>query len=51
MEEYTQNYLDYCSAHGMLPQEMLEHDRKKWKGGCMTGFLLWMSMRKRAQTK
>lgn len=26
----------------------MSHDRVEWPGGCMTGFILWMSERKQA---
>jgi hypothetical protein len=46
VSDYTKwnpRYVVYCRAHGMPdPEEMLKHDRKRWPGGCMTGFLLWI---------
>lgn len=36
-------YLAYCAAHGLSPDGMMEHDRAKWPGGVMCGFILWMN--------
>lgn len=40
-------YLAYCSAHGMTPEAMAEHDEVRWPGGRMAGFILWMSEQSR----
>lgn len=45
--EYNVRYVYYANAHGKSPQDMMAHDTKKYPGGCMTGFLLWMACRKR----
>lgn len=44
--EYNVRYVYYANAHGKSPQDMMEHDTKKYPGGCMAGFLLWMDKRK-----
>ena len=36
-------YSAYCVTHDKTPDEMLAHDRKRWPGGCMCGFLIWMN--------
>ena len=36
-------YVAYARFHGRSPAEMLEHDRAAWPGGCMCGFMLWIS--------
>lgn len=43
MTAWNPRYLAYCRAHKMTPEKMLEHDREKWAGGCMCGFILWHS--------
>jgi hypothetical protein len=45
---YAPEYTAYAQAHGRLPAEMMEHDRAAWPGGCMCGFILWMSEQKQA---
>ena len=39
-------YVAYAKAHNKTPAKMLEHDKKKWKGGCMCGFILWIDQKK-----
>ena len=41
--EYSTRYLAYCAALGRSPDEQLAYDREAWPGGCMTGFILWVS--------
>ena len=36
-------FLAYCAANGFTPEEMLEHDRQRFPGGHMCGFVLWIS--------
>ena len=43
MTEYNPRYLEYCKAHGKTFDNMLKADRIKYPGGCMCGFILWMS--------
>lgn len=39
-------YVAYAKAHGCTPEDMLEHDSNAWPGGCMCGFMLWVSEQK-----
>ncbi len=40
----TENYKLYCLSQNVSdPESMKELDRKRWPGGVMTGFILWMS--------
>ena len=41
-------YVAYAKAHDRTPGQMMEHDRAAWPGGCMCGFLLWISEQRRA---
>lgn len=45
------NYVAYATAHGKTPDAMMAHDRDAWPGGCMCGFITWMSEMKRAFLK
>jgi len=40
---WNPRYVAYAKAHGKTPDAMMEHDRDAWPGGCMCGFILWMS--------
>jgi hypothetical protein len=40
---WNPRYLAYCRAHKLAPEQMMEHDREAWPGGCMCGFILWHS--------
>ena len=41
-------YAAYAQAHGKTPDEMMKHDVVEWSGGCMCGFILWISKQKQA---
>ncbi len=46
-EKYTNpHYLAYAKYNGKSPDEMMEHDTIEYPGGCMCGFILWMSAMK-----
>jgi len=43
---WNPRFLAYCQAGGNPdPDKMLAHDEKRWKGGKMTGFVLWVQER------
>lgn len=44
-ESHNPHWLAYCRANGNTPDEQLGHDRKKWPGGCMVGYILWINDR------
>lgn len=35
-------FVSYARANGRTPEEMIEHDRAAWPGGCMVGFMVWI---------
>lgn len=41
--KWNPRYVKYAAANGMSPKRMLRHDRRRYPGGCMCGFLLWSS--------
>lgn len=43
--EYNPRYLAYCRHNGRSPEDQLAHDRERWPGGCMFGFVLWIGHR------
>ncbi len=46
--KYNPRYLAYCKAMKVgSPEAMMRRDSKKYPGGCMTGFVLWMRERQR----
>lgn len=49
--EYQPRYLAYCRAHGRDPEAQISHDRERWPGGAMTGFILWIRERWQAWAK
>lgn len=46
--EWNPYFLAYCRAHGMEPEAMLAHDRGRWLGGTMAGFVVWIRQQWRA---
>ena len=42
-ETWNPLFVAYARVHGHEPQQQLDHDQKAWPGGCMCGFMLWMS--------
>lgn len=53
MEHYTDStgkkwqfrYVQYARAHGHTPPKMLAQDKVKFPGGCMGGYILWITSR------
>jgi len=43
MATMNPRYVAYAKAHGRSPANQLATDRKKYPGGCMCGFLVWMN--------
>jgi hypothetical protein len=41
MTRVNPRYVAYARAHGMTPARMAREDRKRWPGGCGTGFVIW----------
>lgn len=44
-------YIAYCSAHGLTSDQMKRKDAKRFPGGIMTGFILWIHQAKNAFLK
>jgi len=44
-------YAAYARAHGMTRDDMMAHDRQKYPGGCMCGFVVWISEQRQAFLK
>lgn len=43
MKRWNPRYVAYAKAHDRTPDAQLTHDREVWPGGCMAGFMLWIS--------
>ena len=43
MKAFTREFTAYATAQGRLPDAQIEHDKEAYPGGCMCGFILWMS--------
>lgn len=46
-ERWNPRYVCYARAHGRTPDEMLDHDRERFPGGCMVGYMEWFAERRR----
>lgn len=42
---FNPRFILYARAHGREPEAMLDHDRERFPGGLMAGFLTWISER------
>ena len=47
-KDMNPRYVAYAKLNGKTPAEMLESDRETWPGGCMCGFILWISENERS---
>lgn len=50
-QQFQPRFVAYAKAHGREPQAQLDHDSKRWPGGCMCGFICWIGERKAAFLK
>jgi len=41
--EFNPRYAAYAKAHGNAAEAQLEHDTLVYPGGCMCGFILWIT--------
>ena len=39
---WNPRFVAYARAHNRTPEGMLAHDERRWPGGKMTGFMLWV---------
>lgn len=47
MAKYQPRYIAYAAANNMTPSAMLSHDKDRFKGGCMAGFMIWITEKSR----
>ena len=40
-DDLNPRWVNYARVHGRSPEDQLAHDRDRWKGGSMCGFILW----------
>ena len=40
---YQPRFVAYARYHGRTPAQQLEHDQGQYSGGCMAGFICWIS--------
>lgn len=43
MMEYQTRYIAYAKHHGRSPDDQMAADELRFKGGCMAGFIAWIS--------
>jgi hypothetical protein len=46
--KWNPRYVAYASAHGATPEVMLLTDKERYPGGCMAGFIMWISTQMQA---
>ena len=44
-KSWNPRYAAYAKAHGRAPEDMLEHDKERWVGGRMAGYIVWIQER------
>lgn len=44
-------FVAYAKVDGLTPNQVLERDYRRWPGGKMTGFMLWIAEQVRAFRK
>ena len=42
-KDWNPRYVAFALAHGKSPMQQMIDDEKRWPGGVMCGFILWMS--------
>ena len=40
---WNSRYVAYANAHGKTARTMLPFDRKRWPGGVMCGYIIWIN--------
>ncbi len=45
---FQPRFIIYAAAYGRTAAAQLEHDEAAWPGGCMVGFMLWITAQRRA---
>lgn len=40
-------FVAYAASKGLTPEDALARDKKRYPGGCMCGFILWISRKQR----
>lgn len=48
LSTWNPRFVAYAQEAGRTPDQQLVHDRRAFPGGCMAGFILWISGRKQA---
>lgn len=38
---WNPRFANYARVHGRDPEAQLAHDKARWPGGCMVGFIIW----------
>lgn len=45
MKKWNPRFVHYAREHNRTPEQMLLHDKKRFPGGSMCGFMLWINER------
>lgn len=46
-KEWNPRYVAYAQSQGRSPAAQIKYDQKQWPGGCMAGYILWISKMRR----